>query len=101
AIRLAVSRNASEMERRRSAIAAIRDEALLVELALTAEHAETRTAAAVRIRQPEALRQLLDAAKNKDKGVARVARTRIDAMADHDDKAAEADSILAQLEELA
>jgi hypothetical protein len=101
AIRVAVVRNAPEMERRRSAIAAIRNEALLVDLALTAEHAETRIAAAVRVHTREALQKLLDAAKNKDKGVVRVARTRIDAMANHDDKAAEADSILAQLEELA
>ena len=101
AIRVAVVRNAPEMERRRSAIGVIHDEAMLVDLALTAEHAETRIAAAVRVRKPEALHELVDAARNKDKGVVRVARTRLDAMANYDDKAAEADSILAQLEELA
>src|SRR5215470_13756908 len=74
AIRVEVARRALEMERRRRAIAAIRDEGSLIELALTAEHAETRIAAAVRVRTREALRKLLDSAKNKDKGVARVAR---------------------------
>ncbi len=46
AIRVEVARRAPDGERRRSAIAAIRDEAPLIELALTAEHAETRMAAA-------------------------------------------------------
>jgi hypothetical protein len=100
-IRVDVTRRASDVERRRSAIAAIRDESVLVELALTAEHAETRIGAAERVRTPEALRKLADVAKNKDKGVARLARTRIDAMADHEAQAAEADAVLAQLEALA
>ncbi len=90
-----------DAERRRSAIAAIREEAALIELALTAEHAETRMAAAERVRTPEGLRRLADAARNKDHGVARLAKQRIDAMADRENQAAEADAVLAQLEALA
>ena len=74
---------------------------LLVELALTAEHAETRMAAAERVHTPEGLRKLADAARDKDRGVARLARKRIDAMANREGDAAEADAIVAQLEALA
>ena len=101
AIRVEVARRAQDAERRRVAIAGIRDEDPLVELALAAEHAETRMAAAERVRTPEGLRKLADAAKNKDHGVARLARQRIDAMKDRLDQEAEADAIIAQLEALA
>jgi hypothetical protein len=101
AMRADVARRAPDLERRRSAIAAICDEALLVELALTAEHANTRMAAAEHVRTPEGLRKLADAARDKDRGVARLARKRLGAMANHEGHAAEADSILAQLEALA
>jgi exonuclease SbcC len=101
AIRLDVLRHARDAHRRRIAIAAIRDEALLVEVALVAEHAEMRMAAAERVRTPEGLRELAKAANDKDRGVARLARKRIDAIADCDRQAAEADAILAELEALA
>jgi hypothetical protein len=52
------------------------------------------------VRTPEGLRRLVDAAENKDRGVARLARKRIDAMADRADGAAEADAILDELESL-
>ena len=90
-----------DAERRRSAIAAIREEALLVELAHTAEHAGTRMAAAEHVHTPDGLRKLADAAKDKDRGVARLARKRLDAMANREGDAAEADAIVAQLEALA
>jgi len=101
AIRSDVACRTPDAERRRIAIAALRDEASLVDVALTAEHAETRMAAAERVRTPDGLRKLADAAKNKDHGVARLARKRIDAIADREGQAAEADAILAQLEALA
>jgi len=101
AIRADVARRTQDAERRRSAIAAIRDEAPLLELALTAEHAETRMAAAEGVRTPEGLRKLADAARNKDHGVARLARKRIDAIDDREGRATEADAILEQLEALA
>ena len=101
AIRIEVARRAKDAERRRSAIASIRDEAALVELALLAGHAETRMAAAERVRTPEGLRKLADAAKNKDHGVARLARQRIDAIKQRQEQDAEADAIIAQLEALA
>jgi exonuclease SbcC len=101
AMRADVARRASDVERRRSAIAAIREEALLVELALTAEHANTRMTAAEHVRTPEGLRKLADAARDKDRGVARLARKQLGAMANHEGDAAEADAILAQLEALA
>ncbi|MGZ8203656.1 MAG: DUF349 domain-containing protein, partial [Burkholderiales bacterium] len=101
AIRADVARRAADGERRRSAIDAIRDEALLVELALTAEHAGTRMAAATRVRTQEALRKLAEGARDKDRGVARLARKQLDAMANREDDAAEADAVVAQLEALA
>jgi len=101
AIRIEVARRALDAGRRRAAIAAIRDEAALIELALAAGHAETRLAAAERVRTPEGLRKLAEAAKNKDHGVARLARQRIDAIKQRHEQEAEADAVIAQLEALA
>ena len=101
AIRVEVARRTQDAERRRAAIAGIRNEDALVELALLAEHAETRIAAAERVRTPDGLRKLADAAKNKDHGVARMARQRIDAIKHRLAQEAEADAIIAQLEALA
>src|SRR5439155_11608301 len=100
-IRAEVARATADAERRGSAIAAIREEAALIELALSAPHAETRLAAAERVHSQHGLRQLADAAENKDRGVARFARKRIDAIANREGGAAEADAILDELEALA
>jgi DNA repair protein SbcC/Rad50 len=99
-MRADVARRATNVERRRSAIAAIREEALLVELALTAEHASTRMAAAEQVRTPDGLRKLADTARDKDRGVARLARKQLGAMENHEGNAVEADAILARLEAL-
>src|SRR5438132_12543815 len=96
AMRADVARRAPDVERRRSAIAAIRDEALLVELALTAEDAKTRMAAAQYVCTPEGLRKLADAARDKDRGVARLARKRLDAIGNREDDAVQAEGIVAQ-----
>ncbi len=101
AIRAEVARRTRDAERRHVAIGAIRDEAALLELALVAEHAETRMAAAERVRSPEGLRKLVDSAKSKDHGVAKRARQRIDAIKSRREHEAEADAIIAQLEALA
>ena len=101
AIRAEVARRAQDPGRRRAAIAGIRDEASLIGLALGAEHADTRTAAAERVRTPTGLKQLADGAKNKDRGVARLARQRIDAINDRLRQQAEANAIILQLEALA
>lgn len=101
AIRAEVARRTQDAERRRVAIAGIRAEAPLIELALAAGHAETRMAAAERVASPDGLRKLAEAAKNRDHGVARRARQRIDAIEQNLDQKAEADAILAQLEALA
>jgi hypothetical protein len=101
AIRIQVARAARVAERRRAALAEIREEAALVELALLAEHAETRIAAAERVCTPDGLRKLADAAKNKDQGVAKVARQRIEAIKRRLLQEAEADAVIAQLEALA
>ena len=100
-IRREVARRSQDAERRRIAIAALRDERSLVDLALVAEHAETRMAAAERVQSREGLARLADGAKDKDRGVARFARKRLDAIADQASQAAAADEILAQLELLA
>ena len=101
AIRIEVARRAQDAQRRRAAIAGIRDEAALVELALAAGHAETRMAAAERVLTADGLRRLADAAKNKDHGVARLARQRLDAIKQRQERNAEADAVIAQLEALA
>ena len=101
ALRADVARRAGAAELRRAAIAGIGDEAVLVEVALAAAQAETRLAAAQRVHTAEGLRRLADAAKNKDHGVARLARQRIDTMRQREDRDAEADAVIAQLEALA
>jgi len=101
AIRAEVARRSPDAERRRSAIASIRDEDPLVGLAQDALHAETRLTAAERVRTPGNLRKLADAARNKDHGVARLARQRIDAIEHRADQGARADAILGELEALA
>jgi hypothetical protein len=101
AIRSEVARRAPDADRRRVAIAALRDESALVEVAIGAEHAATRMAAAERVHSPEGLHKLADAARNKDHGVARLARKRIEAIADRAGQVAEAEAILAQLTALA
>jgi len=101
AIRVEVARRTQDAERRRIAIGGIRVEDPLIELALAAEHAETRMAAAERVASPDGLRKVAEAAKNRDHGVARLARQRIEAIEERLDQKAEADAILAQLEALA
>ena len=101
AVRAAVARRAVDGERRLGAVAAIRDEDVLVDIALTADHAETRLAAAERVARPESLKRLAGVAKSKDRGVARLARHRLDAFEAQRDQASEADAILEQLEALA
>ena len=100
-IRLDVARCARDAGRRRAALAAIRDEAALIELALLAGQAETRVAAAERVHTLDGLRKLADAAKNKDHGVAKLARQRIGAIRQREEQQAEADAIIAQLQALA
>ncbi len=100
-IRAEAARRTSDVERRRGAIAAIREEGALIELALTAPHAETRKAAALRVQTTEGLRKIADAAESKDRGVTRSAKKRIDAIANSEGHAAEADAILTELEALA
>ena len=58
-------------------------------------------AAAERVSTPDGLRKLADAAKNKDHGVARLARQRIDAIKHRREQDAEAELVIAQLEALA
>ncbi len=58
----------------------------------TRAHAETRLAAAERVHLPESLRRLADAARNKDHGVARIARQRLDAIEDRAQQEAKADA---------
>ena len=100
-IRSTVARRAQDPERRRAAIAGIRDEAALVELALGAERADTRSAAAERVLTAGGLKKLADGAKNKDRGVARIARQRIDAINERVRQRAEAEAIIARLATLA
>src|SRR4051794_19246173 len=90
-----------DAEGRSGAITGIRDENLLIELALAAGHAETRKSAAARIESPAGLRKLTDAAKSKDRGVARIAQQRLDAMTNSARQSAGVDSILGELTALA
>ena len=101
AIRSEVARLAPDAVRRDAAIDALRDEGALIDLALGAGHAETRLAAAERVRTAEGLSRLAGAARDKDRGVARLARRRLDALRDHAGRTAAADEVLAELEALA
>ena len=101
AIRGDVACRAPGAERRRVAIAAIRDEEALLAVALNAGQAETRFSAAERIHDTDRLRRLAEAVRNKDHGVARLARQRIDAIDHRSDQATKADAIVAELEALA
>ena len=101
AIRVDVARRTADSERRRAALALVRDEGPLIDLALTAEIAETRLDAAERVQSPDGLRKLANAAKNKDRGVARLARQRLDALTERAGQAESADAVLAELETLA
>ncbi|HEY5292116.1 MAG TPA: DUF349 domain-containing protein, partial [Burkholderiales bacterium] len=56
--------------------------------------------AAERVHTADGLRKLADAAKNKDHGVARLARQRLDAIKQRHEQEAEADAVIAQLEAL-
>ncbi len=100
AIRAEVARRTPDAERRRVAVAGIRDEGRLVELALSAERAELRLDAAERVHSAQNLRALADAAKNKDRGVTRLARQRLAAIAERAGQETEADAIVEQLQAL-
>jgi hypothetical protein len=100
AVRASVVHHANDPARRDLAIAGINDENVLVELAVAAAHAPTRLAAAQRVQSPEALRRLADAAQDRDRGVARHARRRVDAIHRRTTQAAAADVILTEAEAL-
>jgi hypothetical protein len=87
-------------ERLRTAVEGIGDQGLLVEIALAAAHAPVRMAAAERVSEEGALRRLADGAKDKDRGVARLARQRVDAFERRAMQAEQADALLAQAEAL-
>jgi Domain of Unknown Function (DUF349) len=87
-------------ERRRAAINGIGNEDELVRVALDAEHASVRIAAAERVQSAEALRRLLKGSIDKDRGVARLARERLDAIHRRIENASAADALLAEAEAL-
>jgi hypothetical protein len=90
----------SDGEQLRAAVEGIGEQALLAELALTAPHAPVRLAAAERLTDESALRRLAEVAKDKDRGVARLAKQRVDAIDRRADQAQKADALLAQAEAL-
>jgi hypothetical protein len=101
AVRAAVAQHTRDEDRRRVAIGGIRDEAVLVDLALAAAHAPVRLAAAERVHAADQLRRLADGARDKDRGVARLARQRLDAIEHRAEQRTVADAILAEAEALA
>lgn len=98
AVRADVAQRTRDAALRRAAIACVQEEALLVELATGAALAETRLAAAERVTTHAGVRALAEAAMNKDHGVYRIARQRLDALEERLRQQAEADAILTQLE---
>ena len=99
-VRAQVALHAQHDERRRAAIDGIANEEVLVDVALAAEHASVRSAAAERVRATEPLRRLLKGARDKDRGVARLARERLDAYNQRIEHAGAADAILQEAEAL-
>ncbi len=101
AVRAEVALHTQDEDRLGAAIAGIRDEDVLVDLALAAAHARVRLAAAERVVATEKLRRLADGARDKDRGVARIARQRLDAIEHGAEQRVDADAILSQVEALA
>jgi len=87
-------------EQRRAAVERIDEQPLLVELALAAPHAPVRLAAAERVTDEAELRRLADGAKDKDRGVARLAKSRVEAIEKRATQAEQADALLVQAEAL-
>jgi hypothetical protein len=100
AVRAEIALRTQDEERRRAAIDGIGDEEVLVRVALDAEHASVRIAAADRVHAAEPLRRLLKGAMDKDRGVARLARERLDAIHQRIAQASAADAILSEAESL-
>ncbi|HET9024668.1 MAG TPA: DUF349 domain-containing protein [Burkholderiaceae bacterium] len=100
AVRAELALRAQDEGRRRAAIDAIGDEEQLVRVALDAEHASVRFAAAERVHSAEPLRRLLKGAIDKDRGVARLARERLDAIHQRIERASTADALLKEAEAL-
>ncbi len=96
AVRAKVAFLASDEVRRQLALESIRDENVLVDIALEAPHAPLRLAAAERVHEPAALSRLADGARDKDRGVARLARQRLDTIEHGQQQRTTADEILAQ-----
>ena len=101
AVRADVARRTELPARRTLAIEALRDESSAVDLALDAQRGDTRMAAAERVHSQPGLQRLHDGARNKDHGVARLAKQRLDSMRSRSAQDTEADSILSALEGLA
>ena len=90
----------SDASLRRHAIEAIRDEVILSEIALNAGQADARLAAAERIHSAPQLQAIVEPAKQKDHGVYRLVRQRLDTLRQRTEQGAEADAIVALLEAL-
>ena len=100
AVRAQVALHTEDEERRRMAIHGIGDDNVLVDVALAAEHASVRLAAAERVHAPGPLHRLFKGSRDKDRGVARMARERLDAISQRIENAAAADAILQEAEAL-
>jgi len=102
AVRAEVARHAKDADRRLAAIAGIREEAILVELALRRRprgDAARRRGVRPLARGPACARR--GGQEQGDRGVARLARQRLDAMKNREGQATEAERGPAQLEALA
>ena len=100
AARAQIVLHTADEARRHAAIVAIGDEDALVDIAIGAEHASVRAAAAERVHTPEPLRRLLKGVRDKDRGVARLARERLDSIEGRARNAVAADRILQEAEAL-
>lgn len=83
-----------------AAVDDIGEQALLAEIALVAPHAPVRLAAAERVTDEAPLRRLAERAQDKDRGVARIAKQRVEAIDRRAAQAEKADALLAQAEAL-
>lgn len=99
-VRAQVALHTRDEQRRRDALSGMTDEHALVDVALGAEHASARIAAAERVHAPEPLRRLLAGSRDRDRGVARLARERLDAINQRAENAEAADAILREAEAL-
>ncbi|MEM9384664.1 MAG: DUF349 domain-containing protein [Pseudomonadota bacterium] len=97
----AVLTQASDPPLRAAALALVTKQALLAQVAATDPAGQLRSAALERVEEESLLEEIARSARNRDKGVARLARERADAARLARERAEEADRLCSEIDRLA